>query len=176
MVSGGRGEESDVLTSELARELLTARLIANLATINRDGTAHVVAMWFLWDGNAVLSPTSRATRKAKNIARDPRATVMVDDSRGGFDLRGLTIVGRAEIVEAPRSFELNRMVHRKYVTERGLALASVRAYLATDDITIRVVPEKASSWDLRATEQGRALIESGEYHRLVGFPDADASQ
>lgn len=176
MVPGGRGEESDVLTSELARELLSARLIANLATLNRDGTAHVVAMWFVWDGNAIMSPTSRATRKAKNLVRDPRATVMIDDSRGGFDLRGLTIVGHAEIIESPRSLELNRMVHRKYVTERGLALPPVHTYLATDDITIRIVPEKASSWDLRATEQGRALIESGEYHRLVGFPDTDASQ
>jgi PPOX class probable F420-dependent enzyme len=168
VVPGGRGEESDVLSGELARELLAARLIASLATLNPDGTPHVVAMWFLWDGAAILSPTSRKTRKAKNLLRDPRATVMVDDSRGGFDLRGITLVGRADLVEAPEALELNRRVHRKYVTETGLALDPVRSYLSTDDVTIRIRPERASSWDLRNTSQGRALRESGEFERLVG--------
>lgn len=124
-------------------------------------------MWFLWEGEAILLPTSHVTRKARNLERDPRATVMIDDSRGGFDLRGITLVGRAEIVRAPPSFELNRRIHEKYVTERGLALDPVRCYLSTDDITIRFVPERMSSWDLRNTEQGDALRASGEFRRLV---------
>jgi PPOX class probable F420-dependent enzyme len=148
------------------RELLGSRLVANLATIDPDGAAHLVGMWFLWDGEAVLSPTSRRTRKARNILRDPRATVMIDDSRGGFDLRGVTLVGRAQLVEGPQALELNRRIHRKYVTEAGLALEPVRAYLATDDVTIRLVPERVSSWDLRSTEQGAALLSTGEFHRL----------
>jgi PPOX class probable F420-dependent enzyme len=167
VVPGGRGKERDLLTGPLARELLAARLIANLATFNEDGSVHLVAMWFLWDGEAVLSPTSRATRKAKNVARDGRATVMIDDSRGAFDLRGLTLTGRAELVTGEAALELNHRVHLKYVTEKGLGLAPVREYLSTDDVTIRFTPERASSWDLRATDQGRALAESGEFLPLA---------
>lgn len=167
MVPGGDGEVGDVLSAEPASELLAARLIANLATLNKDGSVHLVAMWFLWDGDHILIPTSRKTRKARNLARDPRATVMIDDSRGGFDLRGITLVGRVEIVGAPESFSLNRRIHEKYVTSAGLELAVVRAYLGTDDITLRFRPERLSSWDLRHTEQGRALSASGEFHRLV---------
>ena len=166
MVPGGRGEERDVLSRPLVRELLGSRLIANLATIDPDGAVHLVGMWFLWDGEAILSPTSRRTRKARNILRDPRATVMIDDSRGGFDLRGVTLVGRAHLVEGPDALELNGRIHRKYVTEAGLALDPVRTYLATDDVTIRLVPERVSSWDLRSTEQGAALLSTGEFHRL----------
>lgn len=162
------GEEGrDVQADEIARELLEARLIANLATLNPDGSIHLVAMWFLWDGEALLSPTHRRTRKAKNLQRDPRATVMIDDSRGGFDLRGVTLVCEADIVEAPASLELNRRVHLRYVTERGLELEPVRRYLATDDVTLRFRPVRISSWDLRNTEQGRALLETGAYHRLA---------
>jgi PPOX class probable F420-dependent enzyme len=157
---------SDPLADELARELLDARLIANLATFNSDGSIHLVAMWFLWNGELLLSPTNRRTRKARNLQRDPRATVMIDDSRGGFDLRGVTLVCDADIVDAPASRELNRRVHLKYLTERGLALDAVKPYLATDDITLRLRPTKVSSWDLRNTEQGRALLESGAFHRL----------
>lgn len=166
MVPGGRGEEQDVLSEPLVRELLDSRLIANLATLDPDGAVHLVGMWFIWDGEAVLSPTSRRTRKARNIARDPRATVMVDDSRGGFDLRGVTLVGRATLIEGPEALELNRSIHQKYVTEKGLGLEPVRTYLATDDVTIRIVPERVSSWDLRSTPQGNALLSTGEFHRL----------
>jgi PPOX class probable F420-dependent enzyme len=156
----------DPLADELTRELLGARLIANLATFNSDGSIHLVAMWFLWDGEALLSPTNRRTRKARNVQRNPRATVMIDDSRGGFDLRGVTLVCDADMVDTPASHELNRRIHLKYVTEPGLELDPVKGYLATDDVTLRLRPTKVSSWDLRNTEQGRALLESGAFHRL----------
>jgi hypothetical protein len=61
---------------------------------------------------------------------------------------------------------LNRRVHLKYVTELGLELDPVGQYLATDDVTLRCRPTKISSWDLRNTEQGRALMQSGAFHRL----------
>jgi PPOX class probable F420-dependent enzyme len=160
------GEGDSLVADEIARELLEARLIANLAAVNPDGSIHLVAMWFLWDGEAVLSPTHRGTRKARNLQRDPRATVMIDDSRGGFDLRGVTLVCEADIVDAPASRALNRRVHLKYVTELGLELDPVEQYLATDDVTLRFRPTKISSWDLRNTEQGRALMQSGAFHRL----------
>jgi hypothetical protein len=74
---------------------------------------------------------------------------MIDESRGGLDLRGVTLVCHADIVDAPASLELNRRVHLKYVTEHGLELEHVRRYLATDDVTLRLQPVKTSSWDLR---------------------------
>ncbi len=161
MVPGRRGEDHDLLSDQLVAELLGARLAANLATLNRDGSIHLVAMWFLHSDGALLIPTSGATRKIRNLERDARATIMVDDSRGGFDLRGVTLTGYAEIVRGERAFELNRRVHLKYVTQEGLALEPVRTYLATDDVTIAFRPERVSSWDLRSTEQCRVLAEKG---------------
>jgi PPOX class probable F420-dependent enzyme len=167
VVPGGRGEGRDLLGEALAQELLGARLIANLATLNAGGSVHLVPMWFLWDGEAVLFPTSRKTRKARNIARDPRATVMMDDSRGGFDLRGLTLAGQAELRDGPEALATNRRIHLKYVTERGRDLEVVDRYLATDDVTIRFVPARASAWNLRDTDQGRTLLETKEFHPLL---------
>jgi hypothetical protein len=86
----------------------------------------------------------------------------------GFDLRGITLAGKAELVPAPEALELNRSIHLRYVTTAGLSLAPVRRYLATDDVTIRVRPTKVSSWNLRDTEQGRALNATGEFRPLGG--------
>ena len=168
MVPRGRGEDGDLLTEPLASELLAAPLIANLATLNKDGSIHLVAMWFLWQDGAVLIPTSHSTRKARNLTRDPRATVMIDDSRGGFDLRGITLFGRAELVTGAEALALNHEIHRKYVQDDGLALEPVRTYLSSDDVTVRFHPERVSSWDLRSTPQGQALADTGLYRPLTG--------
>jgi PPOX class probable F420-dependent enzyme len=162
VVPRGRGEDGDLLTDEL----LAARLIANLATLNLDGTVHLVAMWFLWQDAAVLIPTSATTRKVRNLARDPRATVMIDDSRGGFDLRGITMYGRADVVTGDEALALNHAIHRKYVEDAGLELDAVRSYLSSDDVTVRFVPERVSSWDLRSTPQGQALASTGLFMPL----------
>jgi hypothetical protein len=123
-------------------------------------------MWFLWEDGAVLSPTNARTRKARNLERDPRSTVMIDDSRGGLDLRGVTLVCRGEAVRDEHTQELNRRIHLKYVTERGRALPEVDDYLSTDDVTLRLEPVRVSAWDLRKTPGGAALIASGEFHPL----------
>ncbi len=150
MVPGGGGEGGDVLSSALAGELLGARLIASLATHDRDGGIHLVAMWFLWHHSAILIPTSGKTRKTRNIRREPRATVMIDDSRGALDLRGISIDCRADLIEGPEAKDLNRRIHLKYLTTPERDLAEVDGYLGTDDVTIRLVPLKAWTWDLRA--------------------------
>lgn len=134
--------------------LLGARLMANLATHARDGAIHLVPMWFLWDGQAILIPTNHATQKVRNLERDPRASVMVDDSRDGFDLRGVTVMGKVALVRAPESFRLNRTIHLKYLTVAERDSARADAYLSTDDVTIRLKPIRAFAWDLRHTTSG----------------------
>jgi PPOX class probable F420-dependent enzyme len=166
VVSGSSGEERDVLSDALAQELLSARLIANLATVNPKGTIHLVPLWFIWRSPHVLLPTNHATRKIRNLERDPRATIMIDDSRGGFDLRGLTLLGEATIDRGPDAAAINREIHLKYLTEDGRQLAAVDSYLATDDVTIRFLPLRVSNWDLRNTPQGEAVRASDAGHPL----------
>jgi hypothetical protein len=148
---------STELERPLVRELLGARLIANLGTVNADGTIHLVPLWFLWRAPHLLLPTSLATRKVRNLERDPRATIMIDDSRGGFDLRGLTLYGEVIIDHGPDAVATNREIHLRYLTKEGRALPVVEQYLGTDDVTIRFLPARVSAWDLRDTPQGKAV-------------------
>jgi PPOX class probable F420-dependent enzyme len=149
------------LSEQLADELLRARLIANLATVNRDGTVHLVPLWFLWREPDLLFPTNRATRKVRNIERNPNVTIMIDDSRGGFDLRGITLIGEAMIDDGPQARKTNREIHLKYLTETGRDLPAVDRYLSTDDCTIRFHAVRTSTWNLRDTPQGAAVRDLG---------------
>ena len=56
-------------------------------------------MWFRRDGDSILFPTSRHTRKAKNLRRHPQATAMIDRSRSGLDLAWRSDQGTVELIE-----------------------------------------------------------------------------
>ncbi len=157
---------AELLNSPIARDLLEARLIANLATLNADGTIHLVPMWFLWEDGAVLMPTSGASRKARNAARDPQASVMVDDSRGGFDICGITMTGRVEVERGAGVADAIRRAHLKYLTADGLALDEVGEALASDDVVLRFVPEAVRSWNLRDHPASSLLLERGAFEPL----------
>ena len=60
-----RGEA--VLADPLVRELLEARLVASLATLEPDGSVHLVAIWFALAGDAVLLATGSGSRKVANL-------------------------------------------------------------------------------------------------------------
>jgi hypothetical protein len=135
-------------------------LIAKLATFRADGTIHLVAIWFLWDDGTVSMPTHGKSRKAKNLLRDPRATVLIDHGGEGFDVYGVMLVGTAALLRGPEAFELNRRVHLRYVSETDLELEPVRRSLRSDDVTIRFRPERTWSWDFRHIERQRRAARS----------------
>jgi PPOX class probable F420-dependent enzyme len=67
-----------------------------LATIDRDGGPHVTGIGALWTDGAFWFETGEHTRKARNIARDPRCTVSV--ALHDFDV---VVEGTAERVSDP---------------------------------------------------------------------------
>jgi Pyridoxamine 5'-phosphate oxidase len=48
-----------------------------LATVNEDGSPHVTAVGAIWLDGTFWFQTGAGTRKARNVARDPRCTIAV---------------------------------------------------------------------------------------------------
>ena len=67
-----------------------------LATINRDGSPHVTGIGVLWLDGAFWFETGDGTRKAKNVARDPRCPLSMATRE--FDL---VVEGEAHKVTDP---------------------------------------------------------------------------
>jgi nitroimidazol reductase NimA-like FMN-containing flavoprotein (pyridoxamine 5'-phosphate oxidase superfamily) len=155
------------LSMQQIDELLAMRLIANLATISDDGSIHLVPMWFRRDGAFVLIPTSQFTRKYKNVIKRPRASVMIDVSRSGMDLRGVLIAGRVEVVRGDDARVLNRSIHLRYITPEGLAQDDVVAYLVEgDDVTLKISIDKVVTWNHAESPAGQAIARSGNFYPL----------
>ncbi|MER5632805.1 PPOX class F420-dependent oxidoreductase [Streptomyces nitrosporeus] len=55
-----------------------------VATVRADGSPHIAPVWFLLDGDDLVFNTGKETVKGRNLARDGRVSVCVDDDRAPF--------------------------------------------------------------------------------------------
>jgi PPOX class probable F420-dependent enzyme len=133
----------------------TAALLAGshklqLATINRDGTPHLVTMFYVMLGGRIAFWTYRSSQKARNLARDPRVTCLVETGEEYFELRGVQVVGTARCVEDPAGvLEIGRGVAAVTTGMTTDALAEYTAHTARKRVGFVVEPLQVISWDHR---------------------------
>jgi len=82
-----------VLTDE-ARRFLEEKRFAVLATVNADGSAQQTVMWYMLRGDQVVMNTKRGRLKDRNLLRDRRVSICVED---GY--RFVTIAGEVAMIE-----------------------------------------------------------------------------
>ncbi len=70
---------------------------AKLSTVRADGSPHVAPIWFVLDGDEVVFNTGKETVKGRNLLRDGRVALCVDDDRPPFAF--VVLQGRARLSE-----------------------------------------------------------------------------
>lgn len=144
------------MTPEEASNFLDSAMNAALATIDRDGYPHLVAMSFARDANGDIVMTSFGkAQKVLNLRRNPKAAVMVDRGVAYDKLQGVMIRGRAEIVEDRDAvLAAMRLVMRKQARLAGRGdlaeggeISETYRRQAAKRVAIRIKPEKWASWD-----------------------------
>src|SRR5437879_12418661 len=115
---------------------------AALATIDKDGFPHVVAMnYFALDGAFCMTSYGKA-QKVVNIRRNPKVALMIEAGDEYAELRGVMIRGRCEILEDEASVRAASEASASPVQPGALASAPKR-------VVLKIVPEKVISWDHR---------------------------
>ena len=67
-----------------------------LATVRADGRPHVAPIWYDLDGDgSLVFNTGTSTLKGRNMRRDPRVSLCVDDDRPPFSF--VTVEGLADL-------------------------------------------------------------------------------
>ena len=128
------------------RDLLAARAIATLATIDEHGAPYLSAVWFLRDGDDVLIASGGRTQKVRNAERRPRGALLLH-GREEAPLRGLASTGSLAIVRGETARTLNERLWRKYLTAEGLEHPGLGVAIAEhDDVTLRFTPDRWRSW------------------------------
>lgn len=89
----------DMTADERRAFLMEGTRTAKLATVRADGRPHIAPIWFVLDGDDVLFNTGKTTVKGKNILREKRLVLCVDDDRPPFAY--VVVEGDVEISEDP---------------------------------------------------------------------------
>jgi nitroimidazol reductase NimA-like FMN-containing flavoprotein (pyridoxamine 5'-phosphate oxidase superfamily) len=99
-----------------ARRMFGGLPVASVATVNEDGSPHVVPLWFVWLDEAVYVSARRPGRTWSNASAEPRVALTIDLGRAWVEIAGVEIRGRAELV-TPQDADMRRPMsawHEKY--------------------------------------------------------------
>jgi hypothetical protein len=77
-----------------------------VATTDPDGAPHLAAVWAVWFDDAICFSTGGRSRKARNLARDPRCSVTTGDATESLVVRGI-----ARRLTDPDSLDRVRLVY-----------------------------------------------------------------
>ena len=138
------------MTDEEAAAFLAANRKVQIATINSDGTPHLVAMYYVMLGGRIAFWTYRTSQKAVNLARDPRLTCLVETGEEYFDLLGVQVTGIARPVTDPAGvLEIGRGVAASMGGVPADAVGDYVAQAARKRTGYLVEPTRIASWDHR---------------------------
>ena len=127
----------------VARRLRDERLMW-LTTVDANGTPQPTPVWFLWDGNTILIFSQPQKQKIRNLRKNARVTLALDDTKEGEDV--VIIEGTAELLDNP---EISVMLPA-YVEKYGAMIQNMgwtpESMAADYSLGIRVTPTKFKSW------------------------------
>ena len=130
--------------AEYREFLLRGTKTGKLATVRRDGRPHVVPIWFYLDGDTVIFTTGGESLKYKNMKRDPRVSITIDDQTPPYSY--VMIEGTVSFSEDPE--ELLHWATRiggRYMGE-DRAEAYGRRNSTPGEVIVRIIPSRISAY------------------------------
>ena len=124
-----------------------------VATLAKDGTPHLTTLFHVVDDRGRIAFwTYGRSQKIRNLERDPRISMLVEDGEDYFELRGVSIQGRARLVEEYDDIRtLGAKVAKRMAGDMDLGEFGdeIVEKQARKRVGIVVEPEKVTSWDHR---------------------------
>ena len=140
------------MSGEEIQAFLEERLVMQCATVGPRGLPHMVPLWFVSAGLELSSWTYAKSQKARNLERDPRATIGLEDGVQYHELRGVMFECDVQIERDPERVEgyglrlFDRMAGGSELTPD---VREATAKQAQKRIGLRFVPTRVVSWDHR---------------------------
>jgi PPOX class probable F420-dependent enzyme len=136
--------------SEIKKFLMKDTFTGKLATVKKNGSPHVVPIWFIVEEinsrnrNTVRNiyfTTGRDSVKAKNIQRDSRVSICVDDQTPPFSF--VSIYGNAKLIPYRQKEALKWATK---IADRYMGKENAKAYgernSGEDEVLVRIRPIK----------------------------------
>jgi PPOX class probable F420-dependent enzyme len=147
-----KGRDLVKMTDAEIEEFLRGSKKVQVATLNPDGSPHLTTLFYVVQDGRIAFWTYARSQKIKNLERDPRITCLVETGDDYFELRGVSVSGRAELVTDEDGIRgigtavASRMVDGADLGDIGRDEVERQV---EKRVGVVVVPTRTASWDHR---------------------------
>jgi PPOX class probable F420-dependent enzyme len=111
---------SKTTLSDKARAFLEEKRFAVLATINQDGTPQLTTMWYELQGNQIMMNTKVGRAKERNLRRDQRISICVEDEYHYVTLSGIAELNDSQPIAQA---DIKRLAERYHNPEKAAQMS-----------------------------------------------------
>jgi PPOX class probable F420-dependent enzyme len=139
------------MTEDELRAFLAEQMVMQCATVGPRGVPHMVPLWFVTEGDQLVGWTYAKSQKARNLERDPRATLGMEDGVEYQELRGVMFECDVQIERDPSLVEGYGLRLFERYADGGLTpeIRETVAKQAQKRIGLRFAPTRTVTWDHR---------------------------
>jgi PPOX class probable F420-dependent enzyme len=124
------------------RDFLHEPRFAVLGTINEDGSTHLTVMWYVLEDDEIMFNTAAGRKKPENLARDPRASLIVPDGYRFVRVEGTV---RANDDQAAAQADIRKLALRYYQSEERVQRSVDANWAKQHRITYRMPVQRVYS-------------------------------
>jgi PPOX class probable F420-dependent enzyme len=135
------------MTDEELRAFVAEQMIVSVATTGPRGRPHLVPLWYVADGTTLRSWTYGKSQKAKNLERDPRATLQIEDGVLYHELRGVMLECDVDIEHDPAEVVKYGMALFERYAEINPDIEEMVRAQAQKRVGLTFRPTRIVSWD-----------------------------
>ena len=137
------------MTGEEVRAFLAEKMVMQCATNGPRGLPHMVAMWFV-PSPQLTTWTYAKSQKARNLERDPRATLGFEEGVQYHELRGVMLECDVLVERDEQKVEqVGLDLFARYAGELNDDIRAMVAKQAEKRVGLTFVPTRTVTWDHR---------------------------
>jgi PPOX class probable F420-dependent enzyme len=138
------------MSDEEVRGFLAEKMVMQCATVGPRGVPHMVPLWFVGDAEELRGWTYAKSQKARNLERDPRATLGIEDGVQYHELRGVMFECDVRLEHDPAAVEeFGLELFARYAGDLSDDTRAMVAKQAQKRVGLTFVPTRMVSWDHR---------------------------
>jgi PPOX class probable F420-dependent enzyme len=138
------------MSAEEVGVFLGEKMVMQCATNGPRGLPHMTPLWFVGDAAELRGWTYAKSQKARNLERDPRATLGVEDGVQYNELRGVMFECEVGLERNPASVErFGLELFARYAGELNDDIRAMVAKQAQKRVGLTFVPTRTVTWDHR---------------------------
>ena len=138
------------MTDGEVRAFLGEQMVMQCATVGPRGLPHMVPLWYVAEDIDLVGWTYAKSQKARNLERDPRATIGIEDGVQYHELRGVMFECDVQVErDAERVEGYGLRLFERYSGGLAPEIREMVAKQAPKRIGLRFVPSRVVSWNHR---------------------------